>query len=91
MHRKELAKANRFYKEGLRMFPGNQAYLFNIALIHFVKKEYDEAITIYKDLHKEKPESASIFMSLLLTLMMKDDLIRIVRYKDRNSLTRPRA
>ena len=81
----------RFYKEGLKLFLDNEAFLFNIALIHFLREKYADCSDIYKQLHRKKPNSANFFMSLLLTLLMQDDFVKIVRYKDRNSMTRPRA
>ncbi|CDW81425.1 tpr repeat-containing protein [Stylonychia lemnae] len=91
LHKEDYIKAMRFFKDGLKSYPGSLAYQFNIALVYFLRSDFDSAKQIYEELFLELPDSPSILYNLLLTLMKGEQHIEIQRYKDVNYLTRPRA
>lgn len=72
----DMEDAIRCYKESLRLEPGNELALNNLATVYELQDKYGKAEALYRRALKLDPTSAKIAMNLGTILMVQDKYLR---------------
>lgn len=82
IERGELKSALAAVQDGLAMQPANFELLDYLGRVHFAMGEYNQAMTIYKNLSASNPNSAELFLHIAeINLKLKDTTTSLVNIK----------
>ena len=82
-HLDRIDEAAHHYAEAVRIDPYDSASLDRLALVRFGRKQYQEALVLYRDLLKLTPDSAQTYSNLGATLYYLDRHEEALRHFER--------